>query len=46
MDFEGELVLLEEGLQLRLGRFGSLLEYPFTIAELNDLLSELEAEVG
>ncbi len=46
VDFDGDLLVCEEGLELRNGRFGTLLEYPFTIAELNELASELEAEVG
>ena len=46
VDFEGELIVEEEGLELQLGRFGTLLAYPFTIAELNELVAELEAEVG
>ena len=46
VDFDGDLFVREVGLELQLGRFGTLLEYPFTIAELNDLVAELEAEVG
>ena len=46
VDFDGDLFVREIGLELQLGRFGTLLEYPFTIAELNDLVAELEAEVG
>ena len=46
VDFDGDLFVREEGLELQLGRFGTLLKYPFTIAELNDLVAELEAEVG
>ena len=46
VDFDGDLLVRDAGLELRLGRFGTLLEYPFTIAELNDLVAELEAEVG
>lgn len=46
VEFEGDVLVREEGLELQLGRSGTLLEYPFTILELNDLVAELEAEVG
>lgn len=46
VDFEGDVLVREEGLELQLGRFGTVLRYPFTIAELNDLVAELEGEVG
>lgn len=46
VDFEGDLTVKDEGIELQLGRFCTVLEYPFTLFELNDLVDELEAEVG
>jgi hypothetical protein len=46
VDFEGDVTVRDEGVEFQLGRRGTLLEYPFTLTELNDLVDELEAEVG
>lgn len=46
IDFDGDVYVRDEGLEFQLGRFGTLLEYPFTLIELQDLIDELEAEVG
>jgi hypothetical protein len=44
--FEGDVTVKDGGIELQLGRFGTVLEYPFTLFELNDVVDELEAEVG
>ena len=46
IDFEGDVIVRDAGVELRLGRFGTVLDYPFTLFELNYLVDELEAEVG
>jgi hypothetical protein len=46
IDFEGEVVVLEKGIELLLDQAGTVLEYPFTLTELDRLVGELEAAVG
>jgi hypothetical protein len=46
VDFEGDMTVRDDGLELRMGRFGTVLKYPFTLIELNDLVDEIQAEVG
>jgi hypothetical protein len=46
VDFDGDVIIREEGLELRVGRIGTFLDYPFTLIELDNLVEELEAQVG
>jgi hypothetical protein len=42
LDFDGSVDLMEDGLELRVGTIGTGLNYPFTLAELHSLVSEVE----
>jgi hypothetical protein len=44
LDFEGAVSLSDEGVELLVGRVGTLLPYPFLIDELQALADELEQE--
>ncbi|MDP9181638.1 MAG: hypothetical protein M3P04_02525, partial [Actinomycetota bacterium] len=46
VDFEGDVVVVDEGLELLLDHSGTVLEYPFTLLELDDLVRELESEAS
>lgn len=44
LDFEGDAEVVTAGVLLRLGRETTLLPYPFPLAELFELIAELEAD--
>jgi hypothetical protein len=41
LEFDGDLDFLREGLELRVGTVGTLLAYPFTLAEVDELVADL-----
>jgi hypothetical protein len=44
LDFEGDTEVVTDGVELKVGRETTLLPYPFPIAELYELIAELEAD--
>ena len=44
LDFEGDTEIVADGVELKVGRETTLLPYPFPMAELYELIAELEAD--